>query len=54
MNRLPGHVHHSVIVAYVALFIALGGTGYAAMSLPANSVGTGQLRNGAPSRTRRS
>ncbi len=34
-------------VAYVALFVALGGTSYAASRLPANSVGTGQLRNGA-------
>lgn len=33
-------------VAYVALFIALGGTGYAATTLPAGSVGTKQLRNG--------
>ena len=47
MNRLRGRVHHSVIVAYVALFVALGGTGYAAISLPANSVGTGQIRNDA-------
>lgn len=30
-----------------ALFIALGGTSYAAVSLPVNSVGTRQLRNGA-------
>jgi hypothetical protein len=34
-------------VGYVALFVALGGTGVAATRLPANSVGTGQLRNGA-------
>jgi hypothetical protein len=30
-------------VAYLALFIALGGTSYAATQLPANSVGTDQL-----------
>jgi hypothetical protein len=33
-------------VAYLALFIALGGTAYAATSLPPGSVGTAQLRNG--------
>jgi len=40
------HVRRN-IVAYVALFIALGGTSYAAIKLPANSVGTRQLRRGA-------
>src|SRR6202042_3783174 len=34
-------------VAFLALFIALGGVGWAATSLPAGSVGTKQLRNGA-------
>jgi hypothetical protein len=34
-------------VALTALFVALGGIGYAATSLPKNSVGTKQLRNGA-------
>jgi hypothetical protein len=33
--------HHAV--AYVALFVALGGTSYAATQLPANSVGTRQV-----------
>jgi hypothetical protein len=36
--------HH---LAIVALFIALGGTSYAATQLPANSVGTRQIRAGA-------
>ena len=31
----------------VALFISLGGVGYAAIRLPANSVGTRQIRNNA-------
>jgi hypothetical protein len=36
------------LVAYLALFIALGGTSFAAATLvPANSVGTDQLKNGA-------
>jgi hypothetical protein len=46
MTRLLAHVRNNV-VAYLALFVALGGTSYAALSLPAGSVGTKQLRNGA-------
>ena len=34
-------------VALVALFVALGGTSYAAFGVPNNSVGTQQVRNGA-------
>jgi hypothetical protein len=34
-------------VAFAALFVALGGTGYAAVAIPANSIGTKQIRNGA-------
>jgi len=37
----------ALVVATVALFVALGGTGYAVTSLPKNSVGTSQLKNGA-------
>lgn len=37
---------HSTIVAYAALFIALGGTGYAATQLAPNSVGSAEIRNG--------
>lgn len=33
------------VVAYLALFVALGGTGYAALRLPSGSVGTAQLKN---------
>jgi hypothetical protein len=33
-----------MLVALLALFVALGGTGYAALSLPANSVGAKQLK----------
>ena len=35
------------VTATLALFIALGGTGYAAFKLPKNSVGTSQLKRGA-------
>ncbi|HWF72723.1 MAG TPA: hypothetical protein VG186_05225 [Solirubrobacteraceae bacterium] len=34
-----------MVVALLALFASLGGVGYAATNLPANSVGTTQLRN---------
>ena len=36
--------HH---VALVALFVALGGVSYAAVNLPKNSVGSGQIKTGA-------
>jgi hypothetical protein len=51
MTRLLAHVRHNA-VAYLALFVALGGTSYAAFSLPANSVGTQQLRRGAVTNTK--
>jgi hypothetical protein len=35
------------VVALIALFVALGGTSYAAITLPKNSVGTKQLKDGA-------
>jgi hypothetical protein len=35
------------MVAIIALVVAMSGTGYAALNLPANSVGTKQLRKGA-------
>lgn len=44
MKRLSDHLRSNV-VAYLALFVALGGTSYAAVSLPSGSVGTRQLRN---------
>jgi hypothetical protein len=46
VTKLLNHFKHNVI-AYGALFVALGGTSYAAIKLPAGSVGTKQLRNGA-------
>ncbi len=44
MNRVLNHVRQNVI-AYLALFVALGGTSYAAISVPNNSVGAAQIRN---------
>jgi hypothetical protein len=47
MRRFLGHARANAI-GYAALFVALGGTGYAATTtVPANSVGTPQLKNGA-------
>jgi hypothetical protein len=46
MQRLARHIRHQLI-GYVALFFALGGAAYAATSLPANSVGSEQLKSGA-------
>jgi hypothetical protein len=39
----------AIVISCVALFMSLGGVGYAATQLPGNSVGTYQLRNGAVS-----
>jgi hypothetical protein len=44
MRSLFSHVRANA-VAYLALFVALGGTSYAATRLPANSVGNRQIRN---------
>jgi hypothetical protein len=37
----------SMVVALIALVVAMGGTGYAAITLPKNSVGTAQLKKNA-------
>ena len=37
----------SIVISCVSLFIAMGGTSYAVINLPANSVNTRQIRNGA-------
>jgi hypothetical protein len=44
MKRLTQHLRANVI-AYLALFVALGGTSYAALALPAGSVGARQIKN---------
>jgi hypothetical protein len=46
MHRALRHLRAN-LVAYLALFVALGGTSYAAASLPRNSVGATQLRSNA-------
>jgi hypothetical protein len=47
MKSLRRHLSYANAAATIALFVALGGTSYAALSLPAGSVGTKQLKNGA-------
>ncbi len=46
-SRLRGRLSYANVTASLALFIALGGTGYAAATLPRNSVGSAQLRSNA-------
>ena len=46
-RRLRSRLSYANVTASLALFIALGGTGYAAVTLPRNSVGSAQLRSNA-------
>jgi hypothetical protein len=50
-NKLTG-VQTSTAISFLALFISLGGTGYAVTSLPQNSVGTKQIRDNAVTRSK--
>ena len=43
-GRFTQRFSYGNVVSTVALFVALGGVSYAATSLPANSVGTEQLK----------
>src|ERR1700746_1973294 len=43
----PSRPSAGLVVAIIALIVALGGTSYAAFSLPKNSVGTRQLKKSA-------
>jgi hypothetical protein len=46
-NRITRHLSYANVIASLALFIALGGASYAAVTLPTNSVGTKQLKKSA-------
>jgi hypothetical protein len=46
-RRFIDRLSYANVTATLALFIALGGSSYAALSLPRNSVGTQQIRPGA-------
>jgi hypothetical protein len=43
------HLTYANVIATLALFLALGGASYAAIKLPANSVGSKQIKDGAVS-----
>jgi len=47
MRKLRHRLSPSFVISCAALFVALGGTGYAVVVLPANSVGTKQLKKNA-------
>lgn len=47
LHRLLSRLSYANVVATLALFIALGGTSYAALKLPKNSVGSTQIKTGA-------
>jgi len=47
MRRLHVKLSPATVIACIALLVALGGTGYAAVTLPRNSVGNAQLKNDA-------
>jgi hypothetical protein len=44
---IRSHLTYANVTASLALFVALGGVGYAAATLPKNSVGTAQIKNSA-------
>lgn len=46
MSRIQSHLTYANVMATLALFVALGGASYAAVKLPAASVGTKQIRDG--------
>jgi hypothetical protein len=46
MRFLARHMTYANVVATLALFVALGGVSYSAITLPAGSIGTRQLRAG--------
>jgi hypothetical protein len=47
MGSIRRHVSYANVTATLALFVALGGTSYAALTLPRASVGAAQIRSGA-------
>jgi hypothetical protein len=52
MKRSFGTPSPAYVISLIALFVALGGTTYAATSLPKGSVGTPQLKKGAVTKTK--
>jgi hypothetical protein len=52
MRRIRKHVTSAHVIAMLALFVAMGGTGYAALKLPKNSVGSKQIKKNAVTSTK--
>jgi len=49
VSKIRANLTYANVMATIAVFIALGGSSYAAIRLPANSVGTIQIKkNGSP------
>jgi hypothetical protein len=46
LSKLRGRLTYANVMATIAVFVALGGTSVAAVSLQRNSVGTNQIKNG--------
>src|ERR671933_800706 len=46
MRRIRRHLTFANVIAVIALFVALGGAGYAAFRLPRNSVRSRNIKNG--------
>ena len=44
MERIRGRATFASVTSLIAIFVALGGTGYAAITLPNNSVGLKQIK----------
>jgi hypothetical protein len=49
LTRITRHLSFANAIASLALFVALGGASYAAVNLPANSVGAKQIKTRAVS-----
>jgi hypothetical protein len=47
MERIRGRLTFASVTSLMAIFVALGGTGYAAITLPSNSVGPRQIKTNA-------
>jgi hypothetical protein len=47
MQWIRSHLSFANLVSLIALFVALGGTTYAAVTLPKNSVGARQIKKNA-------
>ena len=46
LQGLRSRITSAHVIALIALFVAIGGTGYAAVKLPRNSVGSKQIKTG--------